>query len=126
MIGLEKGAPADLLRQKAEVDARAWLASLSTGTRVLELTVVIAPLLGLLGTVLGMIEAFRALEEAGARADPSLLAGGIWEALLTTAAGMAVAIPASVALSWIESRRARAAADLEAVLTQLFLIEAQR
>ena len=126
MIGLETGAPADLLRQSAEVDGRAWLASLSTGTRVLELTVVIAPLLGLLGTVLGMIEAFRALEEAGARADPSLLAGGIWEALLTTAAGMAVAIPASVALSWIESRRARAAGDLEALLTRLFLIEAQR
>ena len=126
MIGLENGAPADLLRQSAEVDGRAWLASLSTGTRVLELTVVIAPLLGLLGTVLGMIEAFRALEEAGARADPSLLAGGIWEALLTTAAGMAVAIPASVALSWIESRRARAAGDLEALLTRLFLIEAQQ
>jgi biopolymer transport protein ExbB len=65
---------------------------------VLELISTIAPLLGLLGTVLGMIAAFQALQESGSRADPAILAGGIWEALLTTAAGMAVAIPASITL----------------------------
>ena len=64
----------------------------------------VAPLLGLFGTVLGMIEAFRALQEAGAQVDPSLLAGGIWVALLTTAAGLAVAMPTAMVLSWFEGR----------------------
>ncbi len=53
-----------------------------------------------------MIEAFQALQSAGAQVDPSLLAGGIWVALLTTAAGLAVAMPASVVLSWFEARMA--------------------
>lgn len=83
--------------------ARSELEQLRGGLRALELCSTVAPLLGLLGTVLGMIGAFQALQEAGARADPAVLAGGIWEALLTTAAGMAVAIPASMALTWFES-----------------------
>ncbi|MCE8471205.1 MotA/TolQ/ExbB proton channel family protein, partial [Rhodovulum sulfidophilum] len=86
-----------------------------------ELIAVIAPLLGLLGTVLGMIDAFQALQSAGAAADPADLAGGIWEALLTTAAGMAVAIPAAVALSWFESVADSARADMEDLATRLFL-----
>lgn len=64
----------------------------------------LAPLLGLFGTVLGMISAFQALQQAGAQVDPSILAGGIWVALLTTAVGLAVAMPTSVALSWFEVR----------------------
>ncbi len=83
--------------------ARSLLAKARAGLRGLELASTIGPLLGLLGTVTGMIAAFQALQDAGSRADPAALAGGIWEALLTTAAGMAVAIPASVALTWFES-----------------------
>jgi len=49
------------------------------------------------------------------------LAGGIWEALLTTAAGMAVAIPASVLLSWFDSIIANVQADIEDMATRLFL-----
>ena len=79
-----------------------------------------APLLGLLGTVVGMIDAFQALQEAGSRADPAALAGGIWEALLTTAAGMAVAIPAGVALTWFESIAARLQGDMETAATRVF------
>ncbi len=56
----------------------------------------IAPLLGLLGTVTGNIEAFGVLGTAGAVGDPTLLASGISEALLTTAAGLIVSIPATV------------------------------
>ena len=67
----------------------------------------IAPLLGLFGTVLGMIDAFRALQSAGTAVDPTVLAGGIWVALLTTAAGLAVAMPTSLLLTWLESRTAR-------------------
>jgi biopolymer transport protein ExbB len=53
----------------------------------------VAPLLGLLGTVIGMIRAFMVIESQGSNVSPALLAGGIWEALLTTAAGLTVAIP---------------------------------
>lgn len=95
------------------------IARARSGLRVLELISTIAPLLGLLGTVLGMIAAFQALQEAGNRADPSMLAGGIWEALLTTAAGMAVAIPASVALTWFESVTDRLRLDLEDIGTRM-------
>jgi len=101
--------------------ARGLLAEARAGLRPLELVATVAPLLGLLGTVLGMIAAFQALQAAGGRADPALLAGGIWEALLTTAAGMAVAIPAGVALVWFESVADRLQADLEDLATRVFL-----
>ncbi|MBE3638960.1 MotA/TolQ/ExbB proton channel family protein [Mangrovicoccus sp. HB182678] len=101
--------------------ARGLLAEARSGLKLLELIATIAPLLGLLGTVIGMISAFQALQEAGSRADPSMLAGGIWEALLTTAAGMAVAIPATMALSWLESVCDRLAHDFEDIGTRVFL-----
>ena len=72
----------------------------------------IAPLLGLLGTVIGMINAFSKLEEAGSRVDPAILAGGIWEALLTTAFGLIVAIPALAAFYWLDGRVDKAREDM--------------
>lgn len=68
----------------------------------LEVVASISPLLGLFGTVLGMIKAFLNLEKAGSQIDPALLAGGIWEALLTTAFGLAIAIPALTAYHLFE------------------------
>lgn len=100
--------------------ARQILARLRSGQRPLELISTIAPLLGLLGTVLGMIAAFQALQEAGSRADPASLAGGIWEALLTTAAGMGVAIPALLALTWFESVVDRLRLEMEDAATRIF------
>ncbi len=99
-------APGAAEAARAEATARldAGFADAGRGLRVLDLTAQIAPLLGLFGTVLGMITAFRTLQEAGATADPSLLAGGIWVALMTTAVGLCVAIPASVVLAWFDSR----------------------
>ena len=67
-----------------------------------------------------MIDAFQALQDSGSSADPAILAGGIWEALLTTAAGMAVAIPASMALSWFESVVDNVQADMEDAATRIF------
>ncbi len=93
--------------------AKTELFALRQGIRPLELIAAIAPLVGLLGTVMGMISAFQALQNAGGSADPSVLAGGIWEALLTTAAGMAVAIPASVLASWCEGITEREQARME-------------
>ena len=62
----------------------------------------ITPLLGLLGTVTGMIKAFMKIQELGGRVDASVLAGGIWEALITTAFGLSVAIPTLVAYQYFE------------------------
>lgn len=104
-----------------EQAARAVLAEARAGLRGLELAAAIGPLLGLLGTVTGMIAAFQGLEAAGARADTATLAGGIWEALLTTAAGMGVAIPAMVALTWFDSIVDSLRHDMEDGATRVFL-----
>ncbi|MEM7548019.1 MAG: MotA/TolQ/ExbB proton channel family protein [Pseudomonadota bacterium] len=113
--------PEAAAREETTRVAKGELADARSGLRALELIATIAPLLGLLGTVLGMISAFQALQEAGARADPAALAGGIWEALLTTAAGMAVAIPVSAALTWFESVIDRLRLDIEDAATQIFV-----
>lgn len=99
----------DLPGSEGRLDAEAGvaLAGLERGFRLLDTVAQLAPLLGLFGTVLGMIEAFRSLQAAGSSVDPSLLAGGIWVALLTTAVGLAVAMPTSMILAWFESRTAR-------------------
>lgn len=85
-------------------EAQARFTRLERGLRSLENIAQLAPLLGLFGTVLGMIEAFQALQAAGSQVDPSILAGGIWVALMTTAAGLAVAMPTSLVHSWLEGR----------------------
>lgn len=111
---------ADDAREETTREARAILTEARKGLRSLELIATIAPLIGLLGTVLGMIEAFQALQESGSQADPGVLAGGIWEALLTTAAGMTVAIPATMALTWFESVVEAVQSDMEDAATRVF------
>ncbi|MCL6284226.1 MotA/TolQ/ExbB proton channel family protein [Ruegeria sp. 2012CJ41-6] len=95
------------LDNRLDAEAGLALAGLERGFRLLDTVAQLAPLLGLFGTVLGMIDAFQSLQTAGASVDPSLLAGGIWVALVTTAVGLAVAMPTSMVLSWFESRTAR-------------------
>jgi len=116
-----QGMTESAAREETVRVARAGLMKARRGLRALDLIATIAPLIGLLGTVLGMIEAFQALQEAGNRADPAALAGGIWQALLTTAAGMAVAIPASMALSWFDSVTDGLQAEMEDIATRIFL-----
>jgi biopolymer transport protein ExbB len=88
-------------------EAEMLLARLQSGFRFLDTIVQLAPLVGLFGTVLGMIVAFQALQSGGSNVDAAELAGGIWVALLTTAMGLAVAMPTSMVLTWFESRVAR-------------------
>ena len=64
----------------------------------------IAPLLGLLGTIFGMIKAFMVIQEMGGKVNAAVLAGGIWEAMLTTALGLVVALPTMVAHSYLLSK----------------------
>tara|TARA_B100000989_G_scaffold124009_1_gene91687 strand:- start:351 stop:983 length:633 start_codon:yes stop_codon:yes gene_type:complete len=70
----------------------------------LDIIAQISPLLGLLGTVVGMISSFNQLELGGTTVDPSVLAGGIWTALLTTAVGLVVAIPALISHHFFEKK----------------------
>ncbi len=99
------------ITQKVESDVREEISRLSeeridyysSKLDSLQVIAAIAPLLGLLGTVFGMIEAFQQMEAAGKSVDPSILSGGIWEALLTTAAGLSVAIPIVVVESYFRS-----------------------
>ena len=74
----------------------------------------IAPLLGLLGTVVGMIKAFMVIQQMGGKVNAAVLAGGIWEAMLTTALGLAVALPTMVAHSYLTGRVNRYEARLQA------------
>jgi biopolymer transport protein ExbB len=90
--------------ERVDAIADSTLARLESGFRLLDSISQTAPLLGLFGTVLGMIEAFQAMQGAGSAVDPSVLAGGIWVALLTTAVGLAVAIPTGLMLTWFEAR----------------------
>ena len=109
-----ESTPTPELRNRLESEAETRFRQLESKFGVLDSVAQLAPLLGLFGTVLGMIEAFQALQDAGSSVDPSLLAGGIWVALLTTAVGLAVAMPTSLVLSWFDSRmtRERVFADL--------------
>jgi biopolymer transport protein ExbB len=72
-----------------------------------------APLLGLLGTVVGMVEAFSKLAGANGGMDISLLANGIWHALLTTAAGLVIAIPSLMAHQWFCTQQRQTAFAME-------------
>jgi biopolymer transport protein ExbB len=95
------------------------IAAASRHIRLLELIAMISPLLGLLGTVLGMILAFQELALADGAANAASLAGGIWQALLTTAAGLLVAIPAAVAASLFSARVDAMAQSIETAIGQL-------
>lgn len=79
----------------------------------LAIVATIAPLAGLLGTVIGMIEAFYVVAESGTIGDPSLLADGIYKALLTTAAGLTVALPALGFYHYFKSRTTLFGIELE-------------
>lgn len=94
----------ELKKDEAVRVARGQVVQLGSYLRILEVIATLAPLLGLFGTVLGMIEAFQAMEAAGSNVNPAVLSGGIWQALLTTAVGLAVAIPVSMAYSWLDRR----------------------
>jgi len=87
--------------------------NLSTYIQALATIGNIAPLLGLLGTVIGMIKAFMVIQQMGGKVNAAVLAGGIWEAMLTTALGLAVALPAMVAHSYLVARVDRYEARLQ-------------
>ena len=85
----------------------------------LKVIAMVAPLLGLLGTVFGMIDAFQQMEMAGNNINPSTLSGGIWEALLTTAVGLSVAIPTVLFESYFRATNDKLKINIEHSVTKL-------
>jgi len=112
------GRPRDEISGEAERRGNRFLNRCSRYLRLVELIAYLSPLLGLLGTVLGMIDAFRGLEVDVNQADAGVLAGGIWEALLTTAVGLGIAIPMTAAHALMEGRVRRIGEDLQDILEQ--------
>jgi biopolymer transport protein ExbB len=95
--------PRELLMERLEDAGRHVVHDLERFLNTLGTIASISPLLGLLGTVTGIIKAFNALQ-AGAAGDPRMLSGGIAEALIATAAGLCVAIPALIGYRYLRGR----------------------
>ncbi len=110
------------IEEKERIIARAGskiVRQLDKNLRGLAIIGNVAPLLGLLGTVTGMIRAFMKIQELGGKVDASVLAGGIWEALITTAAGLSVAIPALVAYHYFEGKVDNIASQMKDASSEL-------
>jgi biopolymer transport protein ExbB len=98
---LRAGATRALIRETVESTGKAELYKLERGLGSLATVAGVAPLLGFLGTVTGMIRAFMDIQSLGGQVNANVLAGGIWEALMTTAAGLTVGIPALICYNWL-------------------------
>jgi biopolymer transport protein ExbB len=117
MEGIERG----LDEKQVSFIGTKQIRGLEKGLGVISLISVIAPLLGFTGTVTGMISAFMVIaNHGGSRVDPSMVAGGIYEALITTAGGLFVAIPSHVALHFLEDRLDEIAMRLKDVAMALY------
>jgi biopolymer transport protein ExbB len=126
MAELSARADEEVLERELERRGNEELERMRRHLRTLEVIAMVSPLMGLLGTVLGMIEAFQELELAGGSANAAVLAGGIWQALLTTAAGLIVAIPAAIAANLLSARVDRAGHAIEDAVSALFAAEHAR
>lgn len=114
------GEPRDVIKEAFEEVGRLEVNHLMRFIEVMGTIAAVSPLLGLLGTVTGMIDVFRSVvaENAGP-VNPGALANGIWAALITTAAGLAVAIPTFVGYKYLLARVDRLAIELEEATLEL-------
>ena len=117
ILNRERGREA--VREALE-DAGSWeVPRLEQKLNVLATIAQIAPLLGLLGTVMGFMDVFRAVQDAGISANVHDLSGGIQEALITTAAGLAVAIPAYAGYNYLVGRVNVIVLDMEQASSEI-------
>lgn len=117
--GLERlGRPIAEIREAVQAAGKHETYELEKRTDLLASAAAIAPLLGFLGTVLGMISAFQQIQALEGNVNPSVLASGIWEALVTTAAGLAVGILALFAYNFLLNRISRSVNEMERVATE--------
>ena len=108
-------ASAEELVEKDLADTGQWeVLQLRKRLRVLSVCASVSPLMGLTGTIFGMIRAFQTVAMSGeSLGKAELLAEGIYEAMVTTAAGLLVAIPAMICYHWLSARIERLASDLD-------------
>lgn len=104
--------PADELRILVEDEGRQEVRILQRGLITLETIAAVAPLMGLLGTVLGMIKVFNVIETLGV-GQAKALSGGISEALITTATGLIIGIPVYIAYNYFNNRAEAFILDME-------------
>jgi biopolymer transport protein ExbB len=123
MAGLREKQSLSLLKQELTCQATEKINEFRMLLRPLEVIANLSPLLGLMGTVLGMISAFQNMEGAGNQVDPSVLSGGIWQALLTTAVGLAVAIPVVAAYNWLDRKVERISSRMNNKVTRVFTLQ---
>lgn len=101
---LKRERPRDEIKEAIQSAGQAEIYHMEKYMGILATVAGVAPMFGFLGTVTGMIQAFMQIQERGGNVDASVLAGGIWEALITTAAGLIVGIPALIAYNWIQGK----------------------
>jgi biopolymer transport protein ExbB len=120
ILNRDKGREA--VREALE-DAGAWeVPRLEEKLNLLATIAQIAPLLGLLGTVLGFMDVFKAVQDAGLNASVYHLSGGVWQALICTAAGLAVAIPSYAGYNYLVGRVNTIVLDMEQVSSEILNI----
>ncbi len=112
---------ADTLKEIVESEGSRQASHIQSRIQYLLDVAVIAPMVGLLGTVMGMLQAFNAVALDIAKARPMVLAKGVSQALITTAAGLIVGIPAMVGHAWFRGRSADLISRLEAAAAELVL-----
>ncbi len=105
--------------EAVQTKARHEIVRLESGLFILEIIVGIAPLLGLLGAVSGLVKVFAAFGANAASTNPQLMAKGISEALSTTIVGLAIAIPSLIAYSYFSKKIETMASDMESLLSEL-------
>lgn len=111
------------LREEVSRRAQQLILPFESPLKIMEVIAALAPLLGLLGTVMGMMTAFNAMAATDGQANPSELSGGIYEALSTTAAGLIVAIPFAAFSAFVEFRMRRMQQQINDMLVRLFQAE---
>jgi len=112
--GLERlGRPITDIQEAVQAAGKHEAYELEKRTDILASIATIAPMLGFLGTVTGMIKAFQQIQNLQGNVNPSVLAEGIWEALITTAAGLVVGIIAAFAYNFLINRINRLVNDME-------------
>ena len=105
--------------EAVQTKARNEIVRLESGLFILEIIVGIAPLLGLLGAVAGLVKVFKSFGANAAATDPHLMANGISEALSTTIVGLAIAIPTLIAYSYFSKKVETMAAEMESLVSEL-------
>lgn len=127
---LEKGLKAynlstEYMRQAMDNNAGLEIASLEKGLPVLSTIAAVGPMIGFLGTVTGMVQAFWEMSNAGNNIDVSLLSGGIYEAMITTVGGLLVGIVAIFAYNYLVARVDRVQNDIEGEIIAFMEIAAE-